>query len=226
MTFSRSNLFGKLSISLIVLLSNLSTAYAQNTSRDGLFLDPHPTTVQPKGEYAQIDVKSGNQTTLMLLKGIQKQQNEALTMVLAHSEHYMPPVLFAVSKVLFDEHKVNEAVFWFYAAALRGIYDTNRCMDESAKSAFFAVANIGHDTFQYAKAHPDLVKTTIPKVLAWNENTAYEYDYRWVNLHGLKCLIEAQGGPKNDAPLTAPKNDWKSIADKSRAQFLKSFMPK
>ena len=60
---------------------------------------------------------------------------DALERVRAAPERFQPPVLYAMSQVLFKAKLYHEAAFWFYAGQLRARFDVNRSTDPTTRQA-------------------------------------------------------------------------------------------
>lgn len=136
--------------------------------------------------------------------------------------NYYPEVLFALASALFEENKKDEAMFWFFAAELRGFVDTEICEDKSVAPliGFIQKEDFGPQIVQYACEDMYKRKKVGEKVLEWDENTPYNYDRRWINLRGVR----AQYGVTSFA-LSAPQDEWEAIRRKTRDQYRLSFSP-
>lgn len=95
----------------------------------------HAKEIAPKGEFANINVAEQNKTVKALLQG----HDASLYNILKAPENYFPPTLYALSHVLFNQGRKDEAVFWFYAGQLRARSDANKALDRSARQAVSAL---------------------------------------------------------------------------------------
>ena len=183
--------------------------------------------VTPRGEFAQIDTRLANKTVQILAKGTTDKKQGAIAKIKANPENYAPPVLYALSNVLFADGEKDEAAFWFYAGQLRARIDANICADSSARQAV-GVLNLHYGTpiNQYTFQDIPKLEKLVPKVVDWERKTPYNYDRRWINLHGMGAVMSGQGDRSKDtsqASLSYPKKQWSDIADKTRTDYLGDF---
>jgi hypothetical protein len=182
--------------------------------------------IKPAGDYAKIDVQLANNTLKTLTDGTEKQQRATMKQVMASPDKYCPVVLCALSNLLFDDGNKNEAVFWFYAGMLRVRMDAMRCADKTAREGVHIVnQNYGRDIIPYAMQNPAKLKATIARVVEWDRKTPYNYDRRWINLHGMDAIQESMGlnkeAGRQHPPMSMPKEQWTSIANQTRENFVK-----
>jgi hypothetical protein len=182
--------------------------------------------VEPKGEYAKIDVKALNETVKTLRDGTAEEKEQAAKSVQESPEKYAPPAFYALSRVLFDAGKKDDAAFWFYAGQLRARFDANRCADVSAREAV-SVLNMeyGPTINKYAVQDVAKLENLIPRVVEWDKKTDHKYDHRWINLHGMQAMIQGLGadGGKEPPKMSLPKEDWEKIAETTRTAYLDGF---
>jgi hypothetical protein len=178
--------------------------------------------IAPAGEYAQIDVRLSNESLLTLTKGAASEKQKTAERIEAHPEDFTPPVLYALSRVLFDNGRKDEAMFWFYAGQLRARFDANRCADISAREAA-AVLNREYGPSINRYAFKDIAKLEglIPRVVEWDRKTPHSYDHRWINLHGMGSILS--GFEPGRQALSLPKDQWDSIAESTRSKYLNDF---
>jgi hypothetical protein len=181
--------------------------------------------IEPRGEYAKIDVRLANETIATLLSGVDAEVARAIRAVEQAPQKYAPPVFFVLSNVLFDRGRKDDGAFWFYAGQLRARFDANRCADESARQAVSVLTEeFGPKINQYMFKDFARVEALVPKVVDWDRKTPHEYDHRWINLHGMAAMIESLDKPAGQPkPLSLPRAQWDAIADKTRADYLDGF---
>jgi len=175
--------------------------------------------VEPSGIYKDIDVRLTVDTVKALreLKG--EKQMKVINAVIAKPEEFAPPALYVLSSVLFEQDKKDDAVFWFYAAQLRGRIDVNICADKTAAVIIDAMnRKFGPPISQYSSTNLSMLTNTVDRVLMWEENTPCNYDRRWINLHG----VNATNGETNTA-LSAPPQLWEAIRKRTRDDFAAEF---
>lgn len=175
--------------------------------------------VQPTGVYATIDTSRDIKLMKVLTEGSPEQKASTVKFVLQSPTKFTPGVLFALSAALFEQGNKDESMFWFLVADLRARYDAQRCADVSARSGVQALRqNFGQFIYPYMRQNTDKLEATIPKALAWDTSHAYNYDNRWINLHGL-AVFTAASNPKIQRELSLPESEWPSIHSKVRADF-------
>ena len=184
-------------------------------------------TVTPQGEFAKIDTRLANETIQILAKGTTEEKRNVIAKIRANPENYAPPVLYVLSNVLFANGKKDEGAFWFYAGQLRARVDANICVDSSARQAVSVLnQNYGTPINQYTFQNIPELEELIPKVVEWERKTPYNYDRRWINLHGMDAMMSGLGAQSKDtsqASLSYPKDKWNEIAEKTRTDYLSDF---
>ena len=197
-------------------------------------LEPLPAGVSagqvlvPQGVYAHIDTRQTQEMLQTLTQGSAEQQQAALERVRAAPERFQPPVLYAMSQVLFKAKLYHEAAFWFYAGQLRARFDVNRSTDPTTRQAVDALnQTYGAPINRYLFQDLDRALDLIANVVAWDRKTPYDYDPHWINLHGMQAVQAARdpqsAGARTVASLSQPPSEWAAIAERTRAKYLKSF---
>ena len=122
--------------------------------------------IKVKGIFKEIDVYRHNETIEILNGKNKKSKKQAIDSVLNNPNYYNPPVIYALSKELFNQNEKDEAMYWFYVAQLRARYDANLCMDKSAKQAVSVLNNeYGPEINKYAFQDIDKLEKTVNKVV-------------------------------------------------------------
>ena len=205
-----------------LLIASLGLAFGLQSSAIA-----ESVTVVPKGEYTQIDTRLARDTIQTLAKGAPTEKQNAVASITTHPDNYAPPVFYALSHALFQEGKKDEGAFWFYAGQLRARFDANRCADVSARQAVGALnQSYGSLINQYALQDIPKLESLVLKVIEWDKNTPHNYDHRWINLHGMSAMMSGLGtkvAPGAPATLSLPKDQWDSIAEKTRDDYLSGF---
>lgn len=184
-------------------------------------------TVTPTGEFAQIDTRLANETIQILAQGTADEKQSTIARIKANPENYAPPVFYVLSNVLFANAEKDEGAFWFYAGQLRARVDANICADSSARQAVGGLnRNFGAPINQYTFQDIPKLEMLVPKVVEWERQTRYNYDRRWVNLHGMGAMMSSLGAQNKDtsqATLSYPKDQWNDISEKTRTDYLSDF---
>jgi hypothetical protein len=135
----------------------------------------------------------------------------------------MPPALFSLANLFYKQGDIDKAIFWFNAARLRGNFDADLCTDISARSAIPAmVQQIPIDLRKKQFDDIPKLKSIIDRVLKWDEETPYNYDHRWISLHGMNAINNSLGNGAQTGSLTVPRENWDALAKKNREQYRAS----
>ncbi len=181
--------------------------------------------VKPTGEFAKIDIAPVHKAIDTLKTGTPEAKEKLIADIKASSQNYAPPVLFLLSNILFEKGEKDDAAFWFYAGQLRGRFDANICADVSARQAI-SVLNMtfGPPINQYALKDIPKLEKLVDKVVAWDEKTPYNYDHRWINLHGMGAMMSGLDPKDQKKPeLSLPKDQWEKIAADTRKTYSDQF---
>lgn len=181
--------------------------------------------VKPTGEFAKIDVEPIHKAIDVLKKGTPEERDKLIADIKASSQNYAPPVFYLLSNILFEKGEKDEGAFWFYAGQLRGRFDANICADVSARQAI-AILNMtfGAPINQYTLKDIPKLEKLVDRVVAWDEKTPYNYDHRWINLHGMGAMMSGLD-PKEQKKeeLSLPKDQWEKIAAQTRKDYTDQF---
>lgn len=177
------------------------------------------TEIKPKGVYKEISIERHNKAIERLHGTDTTSKRVIIDSVLNSPNYYNPPVLYALSKALFDAGRKYEAAFWFYVAQLRARYDANLCLDNSVKQAVAALNNeYGPAINQYAFSNIDSLEAAVTKVIEFVKNNEEAYDHRWINLHGMDAFLN----PKNKN-ISQPPSMWAEIKKKTVEDYSNGF---
>jgi hypothetical protein len=174
---------------------------------------------EPTGEYAKIDTKPITMAMEKLLKGTPDEKKAMTEEIVAHSDRFAPPVLCALGSTLASEQRMDDAMFWFYAGQLRAGFDIKRCADPTVGGvASVMTQQYGGPINAYGFKHPAELKTAVQRAVKWDADTPYNYDQRWVNLHGMGAL---SGDPKS--ALSVDEKTWPELAKATRESYWSGF---
>jgi hypothetical protein len=166
--------------------------------------------------------------TIDVMRTLQKttghENDDVLEKIRTHANAYPPPVLFGLARVLYRRGDVDEGIFWFNAARLRGNFDAWRSTDiASARATMVALSR--QMPIELRKAQfTDLQKLRgiVTKVIAWDETTPRNYDRRWIDFHGVAAN---KAGPENGKPPASPgtiaPEKWDELAKQVREEYRK-----
>lgn len=187
-------------------------------------IQEHTIEIEAKGVFSEIDVGKQNET-IQILQGEDEQQKKmAIENILKSPNDYNPPVLYALSRALFQQGNKDEAMFWFYVAQLRARYDANLCMDNSAKDATSILTDeYGPEINKYAFQDIDKLEKTMNRVVNFVRTNMENYDHRWINLHGMWAIAAGLNDEKETRNLSQPKRKWKAIKKKTIDDYYNGF---
>lgn len=180
--------------------------------------------IVPEGRFASIDVELMNRSIDTFRRGNNSEKAALIENIRAHSDRYAPPVFFFMAEELYRNGRKEEAVFWRHAGHIRGTFDKERCQDKTAHSYLSMLLGLtGRDIVQYCISDIPLLERVVPKAIAWDKKTPYNYDHRWINLHGLGSINASLGNGDNNKPMSLSEKNWPELAEKVRQQFSKDF---
>jgi len=180
--------------------------------------------VAPTGEFSSIDTKPTIAIMNKLHSTLAHENDSLVEQIKRNPGDYMPPALFALADLLYRQGDIDNAIFWFNAARVRGLFDAALCTDVSARSAIPAIVQqIPRDLIKRQFDDIPKLKNTIDRVLKWDEATPYNYDHRWISLHGMRAINSGMGNAASSAPLMVSRDSWTILAKKNRDQYRTSF---
>lgn len=66
----------------------------------------------------------------------------------------------------------------------------------------------------------------VPKVVEWDRKTPYNYDHRWINLHGMDAMLSGlDAGSSSGKPATLIIAFLKSNGAKSQRKLERIILP-
>ncbi|WP_145748297.1 Rap1a/Tai family immunity protein [Nitrospirillum amazonense] len=173
-------------------------------------------------EYATIDNSAVMATMQTLVKTTGRESDPLIDTIKNNAGNYAPVVFFPMAKILFQEGDVDGAIFWLNAGLLRGTFDGRLCTDPSAGAGIGALMAMVPPELRKAQ-FDDMAKLSaiIDRVIQWDETTPYNYDHRWIALHGLGAMRRHLGADATSPPqpLTIPKDQWDAVAQKDRKEL-------
>lgn len=181
--------------------------------------------IKPKGIFKEIDVARHNEAIEILNGKNKKLKQQTIDSILKNPNFYNPPVIYALSRELFNQDKKDDAMYWFYIAQLRARYDANLCMDNSAKQAVSVLnGEYGPAINKYAFQDIDKLEKTVTKVVDFVRANEENYDHRWINLHGMDAVLSGMDDNAEKKELSQPKEKWTEIKTKTIDDYYKGFI--
>lgn len=174
---------------------------------------PTRVAVNPKGEFASIEVEPSNRE----MKLLSKRDPASIERVTKNPGGYNPAVLYALSDALFRSGRKDDAAYWYYLGQLRARSDANKALDFSARQAVGVLnQRYGSQINRYTFKDTARLRLTVSKVILSDQSIPRDYDARWIALHGMDAF-------DSDKVDFAPRNQWKTINDTTRRQYEKDF---
>ena len=144
--------------------------------------------------------------------------NPVVRTIKADPNQFIPPVLFALSNVLYERGEPETGLYYFCLAQLRASYDANLAVDDlqrfTHKMVTIYETNFGHVFTQFATTHPRVFTTTIYRVLKFVKHHKGAYNHHWIYLDGVPT-----DRLKKLKQLTKPKSDWPEIKRMTIQQY-------
>ena len=203
-------------ILLLTIVFGLSTlSYAQIQTKE----------IKPKGVFKDIDIARHNEAIEILNGKNKKLKQQTVDSILKIPNFYNPPIIYALSRELFNQDKKDDAMYWFYVAQLRARYDANLCKDNSAKQAVSVLnGEYGPDINKYAFQDIDKLEKTVTKVVDFVRTNEEDYDHRWINLHGMDAVLSGMDDNTQKKELSQPKDKWTEIKKKTLDDYYNGFI--
>ncbi|MCJ0742816.1 hypothetical protein [Pedobacter montanisoli] len=203
-------------ILLLTIVFGLSTlSYAQTQTKE----------IKSKGVFKEINVARHNEAIEILNGKNKKLKQQIVDSILKNPNFYNPPVIYALSRELFNQDQKDDAMYWFYVAQLRARYDANLCVDNSAKQAVSVLnGEYGPDINKYAFQDIDKLEKTVTKVVGFVRANEENYDQRWINLHGMDAVLSGMDDNSEKKELSQPKEKWTEIKKKTIDDYYNGFI--
>lgn len=181
--------------------------------------------IKPQGVFKEIDVVRHNEAIGILNGNDKKLKQQTVNGILKNPNFYNPPVIYVLSRELFNQDKKEDAMYWFYVAQLRARYDANLCMDNSAKQAISVLnGEYGPEINKYAFQDIDKLEKTVTRVVDFVRANEENYDHRWLNLHGMDAVLAGMDDNSEKKELSQPKDKWTGIKKKTLDDYYNGFI--
>ncbi|RYE25947.1 MAG: hypothetical protein EOP51_02250 [Sphingobacteriales bacterium] len=182
--------------------------------------------IEPAGVFKTIDVARQNAAIHNLIKGSNEVKASTVSEICGNPNYYNPPVIYALSRELYNDGRKDDAMYWFYVAQLRARYDANLCMDKSAVEGVAALNNeYGPGINEYAFSDFEKLTVTIKKVVSFVSKNDENYDHRWLNLYGMQAIISGLDEDKaENKQLSKPQSQWARIKKKTIEDYYNGFL--
>ncbi len=196
---------------ILILVANLfTTMKAQKTE-----------IIPVTGVFKEIDVEKQNKALSVLTTGDATMKSTMRDIFFQDQNKWNPPVVYAVSQVLFEQGYKDDAAMWFYIGQLRARIDANLCQDETARGAV-AILNdkFGPSINEYALKDVKKLETIVNDAVAFARDYEGTYDHRWINLHGMWAINGVEEGKE----LSYSEEDWAAIKKKTIDEYYDGFV--
>ena len=179
--------------------------------------------VPPRGVYAEIDTTREMAAIAKLLGDSENEKAATAAELMQNSDRYAPVVFFPLATYLFQQGQADEATFWMYAGRIRTWYDIRRCTDTSVGDALTILNDRLPEILRLAQFEDlEKAKSIVQKAVEWDRKTPYNYDPRWIALHGIRYFtpVPDEG---HDSPLTTPEDQWQTLSEELRTEYFQIF---
>jgi len=151
------------------------------------------------------------------------ESDDLVNQMIKSSGSYAPPSLFALADLLYRRGDIDDSMFWYNAARLRAGYDAALCTDLSTKAAIPAlISQMPRDLIKRQYDDISQIKLIVERVIKWDESTPYNYDHRWISLHGVGAISNGLSMPGQHGPILQPSDSWTQRAKQNREQFRRA----
>ena len=176
--------------------------------------------ISATGVFKEIDVEKQNKAISVLTTGDEEMKSVMRDIFFQDQNKWNPPVVYALSKILFEQGYKDDAAMWFYIGQLRARIDANICQDETAREAV-AILNdkFGTTINMYALQDVKKLEKIVKDAVEFVREYEPTYDQRWINLHGMWAI---NGIPKGK-DLSYPKKEWATIKKKTIDDYYADF---
>ena len=176
--------------------------------------------ISATGVFKEIDVEKQNKAISVLTTGDEEMKSVMRDIFFQDQNKWNPPVVYALSKILFEQGYKDDAAMWFYIGQLRARIDANICQDETAREAV-AILNdkFGTTINMYALQDVKKLEKIVKDAVEFVREYEPTYDQRWINLHGMWAI---NGIPKGK-DLSYPKKEWAAIKKKTIDDYYADF---
>jgi hypothetical protein len=192
------------------------------------FVNPVLADTQPteaSGVYKTVDISVAKNTSQILTKGTTEEKQKANIEIVASSEKYSPPVLYALANEFAANNQLDEALYWFYAAQLRASGDAKLSTDPTSASGVMLLnTSINTAIRKHQFDIADKLESIVDSVIQWDTKTPRKYDTRWVSLYGSKAMKNARWGEPAPIELSIPKTEWEGVLTKTRDEWHQGFI--
>lgn len=200
-------------IILFLLIINKTILFSQNNE------------INIQEIFKEIDIERHTSAIKSLLSEDKKLKDETIDSITNNPNYYNPPVLYALSKVFFNQDKKGEAAYWFYFAQLRARIDANICLDNTAKKEVSILDNIyAPEIIKYSFQDIEKLEITIKKVVDFIRTNDENYDHRWINLHGMLAFSLGFDKDLENVGLSEPKEKWEDIKKETVDTYYNDFI--
>jgi len=164
------------------------------------------------GEFAQID----RAHISAAIEAIKNNDKDAITSVIQTPERFSPDVFFALSDQLFKSGQKYDALVWAHFGLIRAKSDISKSLDSSVADAISMMGSLnGKPINIYGYTNISRLRSAITEAVLKDQETAREYDARWVALHGIDAQFE-------EKVAFRPQSEWSDIDDQARILYLDS----
>lgn len=210
-------------IACAVLCHTLACGSASVTPSSGGIATPS-TPQLPPGGYSSIDTQREIQAITALRSGNTQEAEPVAREVMAHPDRYCPAVFYSLASYLFTREESDSAIFWMYAGRIRTSYDIRRSKDQTVADAGQVLNQQLPELLRLLQfENLEQAKKIVGRAIEWDRVTKYNYDARWIALHGLGASLPGADSVTSDSMLVSPA-EWSALAERNRTEYLAGFL--
>ncbi len=175
----------------------------------------------------KIDISLSSKVKFILQNGTDTEKEKITNEVIENPGKYCPFIFYILSHELYNSGKRNLAVKWFYFGRFRANVDALICKDKSARSAVAVLEkNFRRKILKYAWNYDKISSLKrIPNIIfKMNSKIPYDYDQRWIYLHGMGVMLKSLDTKTTDRNIPSfTQNELYNAVEKTKEKFITNF---
>jgi hypothetical protein len=184
--------------------------------------------VQPIGRYATIKNEKTDEFIKAVFGADGQKSLLAQKEYLENLGNYAPAAHFAMTMLMVEAKRYKEACLFYELGILRTKYDILRCADRTVGGApLYAQVgripqNIKTELSKEIDKNKKMYTDAMELALEADQKLPYNYDYRWVNLYGMRCMTASMNGVDDNELLTKPESEWGALRKQAVENYQKA----
>ena len=158
------------------------------------------------------------------VRNIPRSESAAVIGWIQMNSGVLPPVYgFELANRLWDLNP-DQAFEWYSLAWLRALYDSERCVDPTARQGIAMLPGLAENVRAAIDARRAEYGRAGLRALARVDVFSDGVSPMWICLHGMRAMnLALRGQSVTEAELVRPKAEWKEIQQRLRAQYTRYF---